>query len=160
MSFFVITYRNDELLKTCQVVLSLLSIVFLFWAGYLIAKGLNAEQWPDVEAKIIGLEHIRVGGGYQPGVELEYEIDQKVRRVFIKLSTYARSYMSVTDTLANYKVGSHLMIKMNPSDPTDCLYGSKIYYDAALLLIPAATCLVLVWLLHLFSRLPVVPGEA
>jgi hypothetical protein len=160
MSSFVLTYRNDHLVKVCQGVLLVVAIVLLLWAGYLLARGLNAEVWPDVEAKIISLEHIPVSKGYQSGIELEYEIDQKMHHVFIKLSSYSRSYISVSNTLAGYKVGSNLTIKVNPFNPSDCLYGSKIYFDASLLLVPATICLVLIWALHLFSRLPVVPDEA
>jgi hypothetical protein len=145
---------NKPLLKLGGLVLSLLSIGFSTWAGYLVVQGLEAEKWPEVDAKIVALKHYYHNRGYLPALIVEYKSDQKDHHATILLSHFVRSYSNVSVTLAKYKVGTPLRIKVNPTDFSECFYGTKIYWDAAFIVALAIICLGLVMVFILLFRLP------
>ncbi len=149
-----ITIGNGKLVRPLAIALLLAGIVFCYFAGSLVARGLEKKQWPVTNGTIV--ESLVTGEkrAFQPQIRYEFYLDSTryENKTDLHISGFGnkRSRRDNAKRIAGeYPVKKSVIIYYNPEDPGESYLRTGPYWSDYMKLMVSAITVCLGWFLLL-----------
>jgi hypothetical protein len=117
-------------------------------------RGIASRSWPEIDGTIVlakpAFSHDDKHVLY---IEYRYEFDGKKYLDGQAMGLWGRSYLTIKEQAKSFPVGHIIKVSVNPSDPSDSLTGTYVFYlSMQRFIVGAGFCLVGFGIIYLMKK--------